>query len=280
MPEPADERRQLLGLARVHAGGRLVEQQQRRLRCRAPGRPRAGAGRRTAGSSRGRRRGPSARRARGSSAARSRASASSRRSRGVESIASTSCALSWVCIPTSTFSSAVMFWNRRMFWNVRPRPACDHVVGPGAPEDAEAGPSRSLVPRRPRRRRRASRSSGRARSARSPMMTDGRARGATNPGRSCRAPRSRRAATHRTGSSHDRRGRAIIRRPRERDLAAGRVEDAGDDVEERRLAGAVGPDQADDRALRDREVDVVDGDQAAEALRDVLGVEEQPRLMR
>ena len=26
------------------------------------------------------------------------------------------------CIPTSTFSSAVMFWKRRMFWNVRPMP--------------------------------------------------------------------------------------------------------------------------------------------------------------
>ena len=26
------------------------------------------------------------------------------------------------CIPTSTFSSAVMFWKSRMFWNVRPMP--------------------------------------------------------------------------------------------------------------------------------------------------------------
>ena len=26
------------------------------------------------------------------------------------------------CIPTSTFSSAVMSWKRRMFWNVRPIP--------------------------------------------------------------------------------------------------------------------------------------------------------------
>ena len=27
-----------------------------------------------------------------------------------------------VCRPTMTFSSAVMFWNRRMFWNVREMP--------------------------------------------------------------------------------------------------------------------------------------------------------------
>ena len=27
-----------------------------------------------------------------------------------------------LCMATSTFSSAVMFWNRRMFWNVRAIP--------------------------------------------------------------------------------------------------------------------------------------------------------------
>ena len=37
--------------------------------------------------------------------------------------ASTSVARSRVCMPTSTFSMAVMFWKRRMFWNVRPTPA-------------------------------------------------------------------------------------------------------------------------------------------------------------
>jgi hypothetical protein len=26
------------------------------------------------------------------------------------------------CMPTSVFSSAVMLWKRRMFWNVRPIP--------------------------------------------------------------------------------------------------------------------------------------------------------------
>src|SRR5204862_5630016 len=53
--------------------------------------------------------------------------------------------------------------------------------------------------------------------------------------------------------------------------AARRVVGAGQQVEDRRLAGAVGPDQADDRPLRDREVDVVDGDEAAEDLAHHLG---------
>ena len=33
------------------------------------------------------------------------------------------------CMPTSTFSSAVMFWNSRMFWKVRPMPRCVNVCG-------------------------------------------------------------------------------------------------------------------------------------------------------
>src|SRR5205085_1103799 len=53
-----------------------------------------------------------------------------------------------------------------------------------------------------------------------------------------------------------------------------RVVDAGDHVEERGLSGAVRPDEADDRALRDREVDAADRDEAAEPLGDVLGVED------
>ena len=50
---------------------------------------------------------------------------------------STKLARSWRCMPTSTFSSAVMFWKSRMFWNVRPMPAADHVVRPRAAQDAE-----------------------------------------------------------------------------------------------------------------------------------------------
>ena len=58
-------------------------------------------------------------------------------------------------------------------------------------------------------------------------------------------------------------GDVRLRRTR---LARGRLVDAGQHVEEGRLAGAVRADQADDRAARDREVDVVDGDEAAELL--------------
>ncbi len=32
-------------------------------------------------------------------------------------------------MPTSTFSSAVMFLNSRMFWNVRPIPRCVNACG-------------------------------------------------------------------------------------------------------------------------------------------------------
>ena len=65
-------------------------------------------------------------------------------------------------------------------------------------------------------------------------------------------------------------------RPRavEHDLARRRRVDAGQHVEERRLARAVRADQADDRAARHREVDVVEGDQAAELLAQPCGDEE------
>jgi hypothetical protein len=49
------------------------------------------------------------------------------------------------------------------------------------------------------------------------------------------------------------------------DLAAGRGVDPADQVEDRRLAGAVRADQGEDLAAADVEADVVDGDDAAEA---------------
>ena len=52
----------------------------------------------------------------------------------------------------------------------------------------------------------------------------------------------------------------------EDDAAGGRLVDAREHVEERRLAGSVRPDKADDRTLRHGEVDVVDGDEASELL--------------
>ena len=67
---------------------------------------------------------------------------------------------------------------------------------------------------------------------------------------------------------------------RDPDVAAGRVEDADDDVEEGRLAGPIRPDQADDRPARDLEVDLLDRDEAAERLRHLSGVEDQVRRLR
>jgi hypothetical protein len=59
---------------------------------------------------------------RSSSRARSRASASSRLTPRVRTTEVNRLALSRECMPTSTFSSVVMFLNRRMFWKVRPTP--------------------------------------------------------------------------------------------------------------------------------------------------------------
>ena len=177
-------------LLRVHPGGRLVEEEELRLR-----RERArdlepalvAVGEVLARVSSTFRRARSTRAARGRARARPR---SSRLIRGVRRIAPRSRPCRRECIPTSTFSSAVMFWKRRMFWNVRPMPRCGDRV--------------------------------------------------------------RRLA-----------GDVVAV---EDDPAGGRLVDAGEHVEERRLAGAVRADQADDRAARDREVDVVDGDEPAELL--------------
>ena len=48
-----------------------------------------------------------------------------------------------VCMPTSTFSSAVMFWKRRMFWNVRPMPRAVIACG-GFP--VTSSPRNVIVP--------------------------------------------------------------------------------------------------------------------------------------
>src|SRR5207253_2061234 len=49
--------------------------------------------------------------------------------------------------------------------------------------------------------------------------------------------------------------------------------ETGDDVEERGLAGTVGPDEPDDLVLVDREADAVEHLEPAEAERDVVDVE-------
>ena len=65
------------------------------------------------------------------------------------------------------------------------------------------------------------------------------------------------------------------RLPGERDRAFARLEQAGDDVEEGRLAGPVGADEAHDGALGDVEVDGSHRDEAAEPLRDPARIEQQ-----
>ena len=69
-----------------------------------------------------------------------------------------------------------------------------------------------------------------------------------------------RDAVHAAGRRRARRGT---------DLAGGRLVEAGQDVEERRLPGAVRADDADDRLLLDVEADVVERDQPLEGLRHV-----------
>ena len=47
------------------------------------------------------------------------------------------------CIPTSTFSRAVMFWKSRMFWKVRPTPRSVIACG-GLP--VTSSPSKTIRP--------------------------------------------------------------------------------------------------------------------------------------
>ena len=63
-------------------------------------------------------------------------------------------------------------------------------------------------------------------------------------------------------------------RPCERDPTGVGPHEAGHDVEERRLARAVGTDETDDGAARNDEVDAVEGDDAAEGLGDAAHVED------
>ena len=60
----------------------------------------------------------------------------------------------------------------------------------------------------------------------------------------------------------------------EQDLARGRREEAGQQVEQRGLAGAVGADERVDGALGDAEADVGDRAEAAELLGQLAGLEQ------
>ncbi len=77
------------------------------------------------------------------------------------------------------------------------------------------------------------------------------------------------------GAADAERGNAMARHGKQRaavegDLAAVAIVQARDAVEERRLARAVGPDQADDAPARHLERHAVESDDAAEAHRHVL----------
>src|SRR6266550_4110883 len=61
----------------------------------------------------------------------------------------------------------------------------------------------------------------------------------------------------------------------EQHLAAIRLDEAGDKIEERRLARAVRPDDGDDRSRHDVEIDAVHGLNAAERLRQVLDLKQR-----
>ena len=61
----------------------------------------------------------------------------------------------------------------------------------------------------------------------------------------------------------------------ENNLAGARPQHAGDQVEDGRLAGAVGPDDRADLAGLDRQVDGVDGDQRAEAANEPLAFKQR-----
>ena len=172
-------------------------------------------------------------------------------------------AFSWRCMPTRMFSSAVMFWNRRMFWKVRPIPAATTSLG-------------RALRRMPSRARRVVYQAGRMVATTSVMTSAMRTPAMVED----EPVVALRGGPEREGDQgdHERRDDPQDRfepdpaRPGDQGLAlerhgsGGRVDDPGDDVEERRLARAVGADDADDAAGRDVQVDVADRHQAAEPL--------------
>ncbi len=61
------------------------------------------------------------------------------------------------------------------------------------------------------------------------------------------------------------------------DPAAGRLQEFGQQIEDRGLAGAVRPDKRVDLAVMDVEIDIVDGDEAGEVAPKAAGGKHHPR---
>ena len=106
-----------------------------------------------------------------------------------------------------------------------------------------------------------------ARHARSRCRACARADRCSPPGRLARARFAERVSASTSSRSRD----ALAR---EREPPFGRLVEAGDAVEHRRLAGAVRADQRGDVAAADLERQVVDGDEAAEAHRQMFDDEQ------
>ena len=58
--------------------------------------------------------------------------------------------------------------------------------------------------------------------------------------------------------------------------AGSREQTAGDDIEERRFAGAIGSDETGDLALGDGKADIIDSKEAAKAHDDVFESDHEP----
>src|SRR5262249_7753064 len=76
------------------------------------------------------------------------------------------------------------------------------------------------------------------------------------------------------------RGQAAERAPAKADVTGVRGQKPGQQIEDRRLAGAVRSDEAEHLALVDREIEAVDGLNAAEALGEAMRLEQLQRRRR
>ena len=153
----------------------------------------------------------------------------------------------------------------------------DHVVRSRAPEDADR-PDEASVPDGPddRRQEHDDEAEDRGQGSQGRQLI-GRRRGADQGGQQ--------AEDHGRQDPDDRLEPGPDRvtdhpPPGDRDETGRWIEDADDDVEERRLSGAVGTDDADDRAARDLEVHLANRDQATERLRDPVRAKDGVDLAR